>query len=328
MGVWGDRRVLVTGAYGFLASHLIEELVAQGALVVGLVRDRPAESYLQLQGLDDRIALAPGDLTDFAAVKRALLEEEIEVVFHLAAQAIVGLANRSPLSTFESNIRGTYLLLEACRELRADGAPLQAVVVASSDKAYGDQEQLPYTEDAPLLGLHPYDASKSCCDLLTRTMARTYGVPAGVTRCANLYGPGDLNLSRIVPATIQSLLRGERPVIRSDGSPQRDYLFVKDCVQGYLALGAALLEGRGAGEAYNLGTGRPVTVLELVREIIAAVGVDLEPEVQGTASAEIMHQYLDASRARRELGWEATTSLQDGLAVTHRWYQDYLQTHG
>ena len=328
MADWRGCRVLVTGAYGFLASHLIEALLTAGAEVIGLVRDRPAESYLQLQGLDQRVTLAPGDLVDFEAVKRALLEGEVEVVFHLAAQAIVGLANRSPLSTFESNIRGTYLLLEACRELRQDGAPIRAIVVASSDKAYGDQEALPYTEDAPLLGLHPYDASKSCCDLLTRAMSKTYGLPAAVTRCANLYGPGDLNFSRIIPATIQSLLRGQRPIIRSDGSPQRDYLFVGDCVRGYLALAETLLAGRGASRAYNLGTGRPVTVLELVREIIAVVGADLEPDVQGTASSEILHQYLDASRAGRELGWTAQTSLREGLQITKDWYREYLQAHG
>lgn len=328
MAAWQGRRVLVTGAYGFLASHLIEALLARGAEVVGLVRDRPAESYLQLQGLDQRITLAPGDLTDFEAVKRALLEGEAEVVFHLAAQAIVGLANRSPLSTFESNIRGTYLLLEACRELRQDGAPIAAIVVASSDKAYGDQAQLPYTEDAPLLGLHPYDASKSCCDLLTRAMSKTYGLPAAVTRCANLYGPGDLNFSRIIPATMLSLLRRERPVIRSDGSPQRDYLYVGDCVEGYLALGEALLAGRGVGQAYNLGTGQPVSVLELVGEIIAVVGADLEPDVQGTASSEILHQYLDASRAAAELGWRARTGLRQGLRLAYEWYSRYHQAHG
>lgn len=328
MGNWQGRRVLVTGAYGFLASHLIERLVAEGASVVGLVRDQPADSYLRRQGLESRITLAPGDLVDFAAVKRVLLEEEAEVVFHLAAQAIVGFANRSPLSTFESNIRGTYQLLEACRELREDGAPLAAIVVASSDKAYGNQDQLPYTEDAPLLGLHPYDASKACTDILSRTMALTYGLPVGVTRCANLYGPGDLNLSRIVPATIQSLLRGERPIIRSDGSPLRDYLFVRDCVSGYLALAEALSEGRCVGYGVNLGTGEPVSVLELVRAIVDVVGVDLQPDVQGTANAEIQHQYLDASLARRELGWEATTSLADGLGAAHLWYKEYLQAHG
>lgn len=328
MSDWQGRRVLVTGAYGFLASHLVAGLLERGAAVVGLVRDQPAESYLQSEGLDRRITLAPGDITDFASVKRILLEEEVEVVFHLAAQAIVGLANRSPLSTLEANIRGTYLLLEACRELRVDGAPLRAVVVASSDKAYGDQEKLPYTEDAPLQGLHPYDASKSCADLLTRALAQTYGLPAAVTRCANLYGPGDLNLSRIVPATILSLLRGERPIIRSDGSPLRDYLYVGDCVGGYLALAETLLAGGAQAQAYNLGTGQPVSVLELVRAIIAVVGVDLEPEVQGVANAEIKHQYLDASRARAELGWEATTSLAEGLRRAQQWYSEYERTHG
>jgi CDP-glucose 4,6-dehydratase len=327
MAYWQGRRVLVTGAYGFLASHLIESLLQGGAVVTGLVRDHPAESYLQLTGLDSRITLMSGDVTDLEFCRRALNEEEIQVVFHLAAQALVGLANRSPLSTFESNIRGTYILLEACRELIADRSPLEAIVVASSDKAYGDQKRLPYSEEAPLLGLHPYDASKACADILTRAFAGTYGLPAAVTRCANLYGPGDLNFSRIVPATFQALLMGQRPIIRSDGSPQRDYLLVRDAVSGYLAVAESVVAGEAAGQAFNLGTGRPVTVLELVREIIEVVGVDLEPEVLGTASSEIIHQYLDASRAQRTLGWRAATSLHDGLAVTHDWYRGYVRAH-
>lgn len=328
MTTWQGRRVLVTGAYGFLASHLIEELLGQGAEVAGIVRDRPAVSYLQLRGLDERLTLLHGDLIDLDFCRRAINEQEVEVVFHLAAQAIVGLANRSPLSTFESNIRGTYTLLEACRELHGDRLPLQAVVVASSDKAYGDQKALPYQEDAPLQGLHPYDASKSCADLLTRTFANTYRLPAAVTRCANLYGPGDLNFSRIVPATCQSVIMNERPIIRSDGSPQRDYLYVKDAVQGYLALAKSVLAGQAAGRAYNLGTGQPVTVLELVNEVIKVACSDLEPDIQGTANGEIQHQYLDATRASVELGWWATTSLEEGLRATYNWYKGYCGHNG
>jgi CDP-glucose 4,6-dehydratase len=324
---WQDRRILVTGAYGFLAGHLIEALVGERAQVVGLVRDCPAQSYLQLQGLQSRLTLVPGDIADLEGCRRALNEHDIEVVFHLAAQATVGTANRSPISTFEANIRGTYMLLEACRELRAGGAPLQAVVVASSDKAYGQQEHLPYTEDSPLRGLHPYDASKSCADLLARTYAHTYALPVAVTRCANLYGPGDLNYSRLVPATLRSALRGERPIIRSDGSPCRDYLYVTDAVEGYLALAGALLDNRGRGAAYNLGTGVPVSVLEMVRRILAAVGSDLQPEVQGTASGEIDHQYLDPRRAQAELGWAAQVSLEEGLARSAQWYRENGYDH-
>lgn len=320
---WQGRTVLVTGAYGFLASHLIEDLLGRGARVVGIVRDRPEQSYLQLRGLDGRIGLLQGDLSDLDFCRRALNEEDVQVVFHLAAQAIVGLANRSPLSTFESNIRGTYVLLEAFRELKGDGAPLGAIVVASSDKAYGDQDELPYREGAPMLGLHPYDASKSCADILTRTYANTYGLPTAVTRCANLYGPGDLNFSRIVPSTIKDVLEGRRPVIRSDGSPQRDYLFVKDAVAGYLALAGALLEGRSTGRAYNLGTGVPVTVLELVNDIIRIAGSELTPDVQNTAGGEIKHQYLDPSLAREELGWVAETSRDLGLELSLKWYKQY-----
>lgn len=318
MAEWQDRRVLVTGAYGFLASHLIEELTARGAAVVGLYRDRPTDSYLQLEGLEPGITLVQADTTDLEACRRVINEHEVEVVFHLAAQALVGLANRSPYSTLESNIRGTYTMLEACREL---SGTVKAIVVASSDKAYGDQPELPYREDAPLRGLHPYDASKSCTDLLTQMFANTYRLPAAVTRCANLYGPGDPNLSRIVPATVVSLLRDQRPVIRSDGSPLRDYLFVKDAVQAYLLLAEAAQEGPAAGKAYNIGSGVPVSVLELVSQIVAVSGKDLQPEVQDTASGEITHQYLDVHRAAAELGWRATTSLAEGLRQTFAWYK-------
>ncbi len=327
MSNWQGRRVLVTGAHGFLAGHLIEALLERRAEVVGLVRDCPAQSYLQLRGLNSRITRVNGDITDLDTCRRTINEHEVEVVFHLAAQAIVGMANRSPLSTFESNIRGSYVLLEACRELWRDKSPFRAVVCASSDKAYGDQEELPYREDAPLLGLHPYDASKSCADLIARAYHKTYGLPVAVTRCANLYGPGDLNFSRIVPATAKSVIEGERPIIRSDGSPKRDYLYVKDAVEGYLTLADAVISGIASGRAYNLGTGIPVTVLQLVDEIIKAAGSDLRPDVQGTASSEIQHQYLDPTRAREELGWEARTPLAQGLTESLAWYKGYCADH-
>jgi CDP-glucose 4,6-dehydratase len=324
MAHWQGRRVLVTGAYGFLASHLIEGLLSRGALVTGVVRDRPSESYLQLARLDKKISLATGDIADLDFCRRIINEQQIQDVFHLAAQAIVVLANRSPLSTFESNIRGTYVLLEACRELRADKCPIEAIVVASSDKAYGDQDVLPYVETMPLLGMHPYDASKVCADIITRTFATTFGLPAAVTRCANLYGPGDLNFSRIIPDTFRALILGQRPVIRSDGKPLRDYLFVNDAVAGYLVLAEKLSTGRCHGQAFNLGTGMPVTVVELVKQIIKSTNSRVEPKILDEAKGEIKHQYLDSTLAKKTLGWCADTPLKKGLSHTYSWYKSYL----
>ena len=324
MDHWLGRRVLVTGAYGFLASHMIEELLSRGAIVTGIVRDHPAESYLQLCGLDKKIRLAAGDITDIEFCRRVINEQQIQTVFHLAAQAIVVLANRSPLGTFETNIRGTYMLLEACRGLAADRCPLEAVVVASSDKAYGDQPELPYTENMPLLGQQPYDASKVCADSITRSFAAAFGLPTAVTRCANLYGPGDLNFSRIIPDTFRSLIEGHRPVIRSDGTPKRDYLFVKDGVAGYLALAEAVSAGRFRGQGFNFGTGKPVTVADLVKHIIEVTGAHFEPDILGTAAGEIKHQYLDSALAEKLLGWRARTALEEGLRITFSWYKRYL----
>lgn len=321
---WQDRRVLVTGAYGFLASHMIEELLSRGAIVTGIVRDHPAESYLQLSGLDKKIRLAAGDITDIEFCRRVINEQQVQNVFHLAAQAIVGLANRSPLSTLEANIRGTCMLLEACRQLAADRCPLEAIVVASSDKAYGDQEQLPYVESMPLLGQHPYDASKACADIITRSFAAAFGLPTAVTRCANLYGPGDLNFSRIIPDTFRALIEGRRPVIRSDGTPKRDYLFVKDGVDGYLALAEAVSAGRCRGQAFNLGTGKPVTVLELVKRMIKVADAGLEPELLNAAAGEIKDQYLNSQLAEKTLGWRALTPLEKGLTISLTWYKNYL----
>ncbi len=322
-GFWRNRSVMVTGANGFVGSWVARALDERGARVVALVRDLPARGGLALQGLTGRVDTVTGSLTDHSVIERALNEYAVEFCFHLAAQAIVGVANRSPMSTFESNIRGSWNLLEACRNSKT----LVGVVVASSDKAYGDQPELPYQEQAPLLGLHPYDASKSCADLLARMFAHTYGLPVAVTRCANLYGPGDPSPSRIVPATMLSLIRGERPVIRSDGSPLRDYLFVRDAVGAYLALAQAVAEGPAAGRAYNIGTGVPVSVLELVKQIVAVSGVDLPPEVQNTASGEIVHQYLDVRRAADEIGWRATTPLAEGLSATYTWYKSIHDRH-
>ncbi len=324
---WQARRVLVTGAYGFMAGHLIEALLEAGAEIIGMVRDRPAASYLQLSGLDSRITLAAGDITVLDDCVRVLNDHDCSVVFQLAAQAIVGVANRSPLGTFQTNIIGTCSVLEACRQLNDSDRPnlVEAIVVASSDKAYGDQPELPYKESAPLLGLHPYDASKSCADLLTRTYHNTYGLAGSVTRCSNLYGPGDLNMSRLIPDTIRAVLADEMPIIRSDGSPKRDYLYVKDAARAYLLLAEKTAEGPAAGQAYNIGTGLPLTVLEMVEKIIEASGkTDLRPDVQGTSWGEIKHQYLDCTKAEEELGWSSIYQVEDALAETCRWYREYL----
>ncbi len=321
---WVSRTVLITGVNGFLGSHIAEALVLRGAHVVGLLRDRPAESYFEWAGLHERISVAEGDLADIALLERALNEYEVDTVVHVAAQAIIAAANRAPLSTFESNIRGTYMLLEACRRVGS----VERIVVASSDKAYGWQEELPYTEEAPLAGIYPYDASKACADIIARSYHATYGLPVAVTRCANLYGPGDLNYSRIVPGTVKAVLEGERPIIRSDGTPERDYLYVADAVAAYLALAEAVTDEHVAGGAFNFGTGRCVSVLELVRMIIETCGrTDLQPEVLGTAGhAEIDRQYLSSEKAKQVLGWEPATPLADGLQRTCDWYREYLQS--
>lgn len=315
----------MTGAYGFLAGHLIERLLGAGSEVVGLYFDRPPASYLQLQGLDDEVCLVQGDVTSARDCRRAINDYSCSIVFHIAAQAIVGVANRSPAGTFETNIGGTWNILEASRMLNATSNLVRAVVVASSDKAYGDQPDLPYSEDAPLLGLYPYDASKACADLISRSYHKTYGLPVSVTRCGNLFGPGDLNMSRIIPDTIRAVIADKNPVIRSDGSPKRDYVYIKDAAAAYMRLAEATVDDAAAGRAYNIGTGEPLTVLELVRRIIRVSGKShLEPDVQGTSWGEIKHQYLDATRANSELGWEPDHSMDEALQQTYEWYKSYL----
>jgi CDP-glucose 4,6-dehydratase len=323
---WAGRRVLVTGGHGFVGGHLTERLAGLGADCFVLAIERPRESYLSLSGTESGVTVILGDVADGAAVERVLKGHDIQAVFHLAAQAIVGTAGRSPLPTFEANVRGTYVLLEESRRAWESGrGALQAVVVASSDKAYGEQPDLPYTEAHPLNGLNPYDASKACTDILTRCYAQSYGLPAAVTRCANIYGPGDLNLSRMVPSVLRDLAHGRRPVIRSDGTPVRDYLYVTDAVDGYLQLGVHVLAGEGVGEAVNFGTGDPVSVLQVTREMVEVSGrTDLQPDVQGTASGEISRQYLDATRANRSLGWAARVSRREGLQASWEWYREYF----
>lgn len=320
-GFWRDRNVFVTGATGLLGSWLVDALVEDGATVTCLVRDWVPQSRLVSGGSLDGVQIVRGELEDLSVAVRALNEYEIDTVFHLGAQTIVGTAARSALSTFESNVRGTWTLLEACRLL---GSRVQRIIVASSDKAYGEHETLPYTEDAPLIGRFPYDVSKSCADLISLSYFHTYGLPIAVTRCGNLFGGGDLNFNRLIPGTIRSVLRDENPVIRSDGHYVRDYFYVRDAVVSYLALAERLPEAF-AGEAFNFGNERPMSVLQMVQVILELMGrTDLQPEVRNEASAEIRAQYLDCTKARDRLDWKPTFDIEAGLRETIDWYREWL----
>jgi CDP-glucose 4,6-dehydratase len=320
-GFWQDRPVLVTGATGLVGSCLTQSLVAAGADVVCLVRDWVPQSELARTGTLSRVKVVRGDLRDREVLERAIGEYEIDTVLHLAAQAIVGIANRNPISTFESNIQGTWNILEACRR----SPVVKSIVVASSDKAYGDQEELPYGEDTPLEGRNPYDVSKSCSDLIAQSYAKTYSLPVAVTRCGNFYGGGDLNWNRIVPGTIRSILRGERPMVRSDGQYVRDYFYVEDGAAAYLLLAQKLHEQPElAGRAFNFSYENPVTVLCLVKHILQLMGSELTPLVLNHASNEIRRQFLSAARARTELGWSPLFAFEDGLERTVSWYREFL----
>jgi CDP-glucose 4,6-dehydratase len=321
-GAWAGRRVFVTGATGFVGSWLVKALLDEGAHVVALVLDADSQSELYRSGDIGRVSVVSGALEDFRALERGIVGQDVDSVFHLGAQAIIETAHRAPFGTFETNVRGTYNLLEVCR-LHADR--VHRVVVASSDKAYGETAELPYTETAPLDGRHPYEVSKSCADLLARSYHHTYGLPVGIARCGNIYGGGDPHWDRIVPGTIRSLLRGERPIIRSDGTYVRDYLYVKDCVAGYLTLGAALDRAEFAGEAFNFSTESWVTVREIIAAIQKVMGrTDLDPVVQNTARDEIRSQSLSSRKARERLGWNAAFDLERGLGETVDWYERYL----
>jgi CDP-glucose 4,6-dehydratase len=322
MTTWRGRRALVTGTTGLLGSWLTEELLARGAEVTTLVRDWVPLSRAVTAGILDRCNVVRGDLEDLAVITRALNEYEIDSVFHLGAQAIVGTAVRSPLSTFESNIKGTWTLLEA---VRLCPRKVERIVVASSDKAYGEHDHLPYTEDAPLQGRYPYDVSKSCSDLIALSYHHTWRLPLAVTRCGNLFGGGDLNYNRLIPGTIELVLRGERPLIRSDGTYVRDYVYVRDAVDAYLTL-AERLPGDGVtGEAFNFGPQAPMSVLEVVAAILAAMDrPDLEPVILNEAQHEITRQYLDGTKARERLQWVPRYSFEDGLRETVAWYRAHL----
>jgi CDP-glucose 4,6-dehydratase len=318
---WRDRPVFVTGATGLVGGWLARALADAGGDLVCLVRDEVPHAELYRSGVAARVTTVRGDVVDQAGLERVLGEYEIDTVIHLAAQTIVPIANRNPVSTFESNIRGTWALLEACRRSPA----VRQIVIASSDKAYGAHPTLPYSEEAPLVGRHPYDVSKSCADLIAQAYAATYGTPVVVTRCGNFYGGGDLNWNRLVPGTIRSALRGERPVIRSDGSFLRDYFYVEDGAAVYMLLAERLAGDRSlAGEAFNFSTETPVTVMDMVARILARMGASLEPEIRGEASHEIPQQFLSARKARARLGWAPRFTVDEGLDRTIDWYRQYF----
>jgi CDP-glucose 4,6-dehydratase len=324
-GFWLDRPILVTGATGLVGSWLVARLVEARADVVCLVRDWIPQSEVVRSSLMEKVKVVRGDVRDQALLERVLGEHEIDTVIHLAAQTIVTIANRNPVSTLETNVAGTWCLLEACRR-----SPLvRQIVMASSDKAYGDHDVLPYTEETPLVGRHPYDVSKSCADLIAQAYAKTYGSPVVITRCGNFYGGGDLNWNRIVPGTIRSILRGQRPVIRSDGSFIRDYFYVEDGAIAYMLLAEKLAADPSLrGRAFNFSNEIQINVRDLVALILKLMGSELQPDIRNEASNEIVHQYLSAAAARRDLGWTSGFALDEGLKRTVQWYRSFLQSTG
>jgi len=322
---WTDRRVLVTGATGLVGSWLVDALLVAGADVVCLVRDWVPRARLVAEKSVDRVSVVRGDVRDQALLERILGEYEVSTVMHLAAQTIVGIANRNPISTFETNIGGTWALLEACRR----SPKVSEVVVASSDKAYGAHDTLPYDESTPLQGSFPYDVSKSCADLIASSYAKTFGLPVVTTRCGNFFGGGDLNWNRLVPGTIRSAIRGERPIIRSDGNYVRDWLYVEDGALAYMLVAERLAADRAlAGSAFNFSNEVRITVKDLTRSILRLMESSLEPDVRNEASNEIREQFLSASKAKKELGWAPRFELDAALAKTIAWYRSFVTPAG
>lgn len=318
---WKDKNVFITGCTGLLGSWLTKRLAEEKARVVGLVRDFVPKSNLFLTDTHKKIHIVHGDVAEYKIVERTIAEYEIDTVFHLAAQTIVGIANRSPLSTFESNIKGTWNVLEVARNCKT----LKRIIVASSDKAYGKHKKLPYDENMPLRGMHPYDVSKSCADLLAQAYYHTYRLPIAIARCSNLYGGGDLNFNRIVPGTIYSLLNDEAPIIRSDGTFVRDYFYVLDAVDAYLLLASRLDDASFHGEIFNFGTEKPLSVLELTNLIIRLMGkINIEPIILNEVKDEIKEQYLTCKKAKEMLSWKPKFSLEEGLKETIIWYKNYF----
>lgn len=318
---WKDRNVFVTGATGFIGSWLVKTLVSKGANVTVLIRDHIPNSYFNILGLDRECNIVNGNLEDYNLLLRTFNEFEIESCFHLGAQTIVGYANRSPLSTFKSNIDGTFNILEAARNSHW----VKRIVIASTDKAYGSQEDLPYKEDAPLLADHPYDVSKACADRIANTYFKTYGLPVAITRCGNIYGGGDLNLNRIIPGTIKSLYLKESPIIRSDGTFTRDYNYIQDIVDGYLLIAENMERKEVKGEAFNLSNNHPYSALEVVNTIIKLTKSKMKPTILNQASNEIKHQYLEATKANKILGWKPNFDLEKGLIETIYWYKNFFK---
>jgi len=322
---WRDRPTLVTGATGLLGGWLVRRLLDLEADVICLIRDWVPQSELVSAGLIERTKVVRGDIRDQAMLERTLGEYEVDSVIHLAAQTIVGIANRNPVSTYETNVGGTWALLEACRRTPT----IRQIAIASSDKAYGSHDQLPYDEAAPLQGRHPYDVSKSAADLIAQSYATTFGLPVVITRCGNFYGGGDLNWNRVVPGTIRSVLRGQRPVIRSDGKYVRDYFYVEDGAATYTLLVERLAQDRALqGESFNFSNETPTTVLALVEKILKEMGSDLEPEIRNEAVNEIREQYLSAAKARRMLQWNPVFTLDQGLRLTIDWYRHMFEKAG
>ena len=323
MSFWLDRPTFVTGATGLVGSHLVGRLVDAGADVICLIRDEIPTSLLYGSGWIHRVRCVRGDVCDQALLERALGEYEIDTIFHLAAQAIVGVANRNAVSTFQTNVAGTWTLLEACRR----SPRVRQVVTASSDKAYGGAEELPYREQTRLAPVHPYDVSKACADLIAQSYAHSFDVPVAITRCGNFFGPGDIQWNRIVPGTIRSLLRGQRPIVRSDGSFIRDYFYVEDGAAAYLMLAEKLAANpQLRGAAFNFSHEQPLTVLALVDKICQLMGVAIGPRILNEACHEIREQCLSAEKARQELGWYPLFDMDSGLRKTIDWYRKLLQT--
>jgi CDP-glucose 4,6-dehydratase len=318
---WRDRPTFVSGATGLLGGWLVKRLVESGADVVCLVRDWVPQCEFVRTGLINKVKTVRGDIRDRELLERILGEYEIDTVFHLAAQTIVDIANLNPISTFETNIGGTWALLEAGRR----SPTVKRIVVASSDKAYGDQEHLPYSEETPLQGRHPYDVSKSCADLIAKMYSETYALPVAVTRCGNFYGGGDLNWNRLIPGAIRSTLKNERFLIRSDGTYQRDYLYVEDGAAAYMVLAEQMAQKPEVlGQAFNFSNESPISVLDVVKKVLGLMGSDLQPIIQDRAKNEIRHQYLSSGRARTILGWRPQFNLDEGLKRTIGWYRTFL----
>ena len=318
---WKNRNVLVTGGNGFIGSHLVNKLVEKEANVIVLVRDLMNNAIYNYFNIESKIIQVQGDLSNYSIIERVLNEYSINSCFHLAAQALVQIANRSPLSTFESNIKGTWNLLEACRNSKT----IERIIIASSDKAYGIQRKLPYTEESPLLGTFPYDVSKAAADMLSTSYFVTYGLPIAITRNANTYGGGELNFSRIIPHAIRSILLGEEVIIRSDGSPERDYMYIKDAVNGYIILSENIDREDVKGNVFNFGTGEPISVFNLLNKISYLSGKpDIKPKILGKAKNEIDRQYLAINKAKKRLNWKPQYTIEEGLKETILWYKNYF----